>query len=67
MVKVTTASVAERDQECGKSKLNGTALATWAFNARFSSTAGVPEQHLHDPDARSALEQMGGKGMAETG
>jgi len=26
----------KRDQECGKSELNGTALDAWAFNPRFS-------------------------------
>jgi hypothetical protein len=29
------------DQECGKSKLNGTALAAWAFKPWFSTVAGV--------------------------
>jgi hypothetical protein len=35
MATFTTRGVTERDQECGKSKLNGTALETWAFNRRF--------------------------------
>jgi len=29
----------ERDQECGKSQLNGTALDEWALNRWFSSAA----------------------------
>jgi hypothetical protein len=33
----------ERDQECGKSELNGTALDRWAFNPWFSSAATITE------------------------
>src|SRR6185436_9288050 len=32
--------VTEPDQECGKSRLNGTALATWVFNRCFWSASG---------------------------
>lgn len=40
-MRVDDVGVAERDQECEKSELNGTAIDTWAFNPRFSFAACV--------------------------
>jgi hypothetical protein len=50
----------ERDQECGKSLLNGTALGTWAFNQRHS----CPVRRTSAIRRRKARETMPGEGSS---
>ena len=66
VVKVTTASVAERDQERGKSKLNGTALDPWAFNPRFSSTADMLNRSRCGPEQLITENAGGSNGTGRT-